>query len=207
MSTLREPKSIKMEFKIIATEILYKGFFRMNKYTLSNELFKGGWSEEYTREVFERGNAAAVLLYDPLKQTVVFVEQFRPGAITGKGSPWLMELVAGMIETGESPDEVVRRESEEEAGCKITRLTKICDYWVSPGGTSERIWLYLGEIDSSQLPDFGGLESEHEDIKVHKVPINEAFRSLDDGELNNAMSIIALQWLRLKILTKSTLWS
>ncbi len=196
-----------MEFKIIAIESLYKGFFSMNKYTLSNQLFQGGWSEEYTREVFERGNAAAVLLYDPQKQQVVFVEQFRPGAINGDGSPWLMELVAGIIETDESPSDVVRRESVEEAGCEITRLTKICDYWVSPGGTSEKIWLYLGEIDSSQLPEFAGLECEHEDIKVHQVPIAEAFEALDNGQLNNAMSIIALQWLKLKILTKSTLWS
>lgn len=195
-----------MEFKITDTENLYKGFFSMNKYTITNQLFKGGWSEAYTREVFERGNAAAVLLYDPQKQMVVFVEQFRPGAINGEGSPWLMELVAGMIETGETPDEVVRRESVEEAGCDVVRLTKICDYWVSPGGTSERIWLYLGEIDSTQLPDFAGLESEHEDIKVHRIPVKEAFESLEKGRLNNAMSIIALQWLRLKMLTKSTLW-
>ena len=196
-----------MEFKIIGTEKLYNGFFSMNKYTLSNQLFRGGWSEEYTREVFERGNAAAVLLYDPTEKVVVFVEQFRPGAIAGEGSPWLMELVAGIIETDETPDEVVRRESVEEAGCEIARLSKICDYWVSPGGTSERIWLYLGEIDSSKLPEFGGLESEHEDIKVHRVALEDAFKSLDNGVLNNAMSIIALQWLRLKILTKSTLWS
>ncbi len=196
-----------MKFKIIRKQNLYQGFFSMNKYYLANQLFQGGWSEEYSREIFERGNAAAVLLFDPKAEVVVFVEQFRPGAIGSEDSPWLMELVAGIIEQGEQPDQVVRRESIEEAGVAVSRLTKICDYWVSPGGTSERIWLYLGEVDSTNLPDFGGLESEHEDIKVHRVKLQDAFQMLEKGTLNNAMSIIALQWLKIKILTKSTLWS
>lgn len=179
----------------------------MNQYSISHQMFQGGWSEVITREVFERGNASAVLLFDPQQQQIVMVEQFRPGAVAGEGSPWLMELVAGMIEKNELPEQVVAREAIEEAGAQIKRLTKICDYWVSPGGTSERIWLFIGEIDSQHLPEYAGLESENEDIKIHKISVEQAFDWLDKGQLNNAMTIIALQWLRIKILTKSTLWS
>ena len=196
-----------MEFKIIKKESLYQGFFSLSKYSLSNELFQGGWSGEYTREVFERGNAAAVLLYDPTRDKVVLVEQFRPGAIGTDSSPWLMELVAGMIEENESPEEVVSREALEEAGCSIRRLVKIRDYWVSPGGTSERVWLFLGEVDSLQIAEFAGLDDENEDIKVHCVSACQAFDWLEGGKVNNAMSIIALQWLQIKLLSKSTLWS
>ncbi|MBV1907858.1 MAG: NUDIX domain-containing protein [Kangiellaceae bacterium] len=195
-----------MEYKILTTEPLYKGFFSLTKYRFTNELFKGGWSDEFTREVLERGNASAVLLFDPNWKQLVLVEQFRAGAIGTDSSPWLMELVAGMIELGESPAEVVCREAVEEAGASIGRLQKICDYWVSPGGTSERVWLFLGEIDSHKILDFGGLDSENEDIKVHCISVEKAFNWLDEGRINNAMSIIALQWLRLKLLRKSTLW-
>lgn len=195
-----------MEFKILKKEPLYHGFFRLNRYTLSTQLFEGGWSQEYSRELFERGDAAAILLYDAARELIILVEQFRAGAALSQQSPWLMELVAGMIESNESPESVARREAEEEAGCSVGRLTKICDYWVSPGGTTEKIWLFLGEIDSDNLPEYAGLEDENEDIKVHKVPIKQAFEWIADGKVNNAMSIIALQWLQLKLLSKSTLW-
>ena len=196
-----------MEYKKIKKEPLYRGFFKLTKYHLKNQLFQGGWSGQYTREIFERGNAAAVLLIDSKRDLLVLVEQFRPGAINTEQSPWLMEMVAGIIEENEQPEDVVVREAMEEAGCNVSRLSKICDYWVSPGGTSEKIWLFIGDVDSSEIPEYAGLDNENEDIKVHKVPIEQAFSWLDVGKINNAMSIIALQWLRVKLLSKSTLWS
>jgi len=195
-----------MQYKLIKKEPLYKGFFKLNKYYLSNQLFKGGWSETYTREVFERGNAAAALLFDQKRDRLVFVEQFRPGAIKTTESPWLIELVAGMIEENETPESVVKRESIEESGSQITQLTKICEYLVSPGGSSEKIWLYLGAVDSKKVSDYAGLKTENEDIKVHCISTQTAFEWLDKGKLNNAMTIIALQWLKLRLSDKSPLW-
>jgi ADP-ribose pyrophosphatase len=195
-----------VEFKVSKCESLYKGFFQFNKYFISNQLFAGGWSDTYTREIFERGHAAAILLFDENRDQLVFVEQFRPGAMQSEQSPWLIELVAGMIEEGELPEEVVKRESIEESGSKVKRLVKMCEYLVSPGGTTERIWLYLGEIDSTKTASFAGLESENEDIKVHCISTQKAFDWLDSGKINNAMTIIAVQWLKLRLIQQTPLW-
>lgn len=195
-----------MEFKVSKCESLYKGFFQFNKYHISNQLFAGGWSDIYTRELFERGHAAAILLFDQNRDQLVFVEQFRPGAMQTEQSPWLIELVAGMIEEGELPEEVVKRESMEESGSEVKRLLKMCEYLVSPGGTTERIWLYLGEIDSIKTAQFAGLESENEDIKVHCISTQKAFDWLESGRINNAMTIIAVQWLKLKLMQQTPIW-
>ncbi len=195
-----------MDYKISRKENLYKGFFQLNRYSIANELFSGGFSKTYTREIFERGNAAAILLLDEQRDKLVLVEQFRPGAIGTELNPWLIETVAGIVEPNESPEEVVVREAYEESGAEVMRLRKICDYLVSPGGTTERIWLFIGEIDSQNIPEFAGLEEENEDIKVHCVAVDEAFSWLDSGKINNAMSIIALQWLKLIRLSKTPLW-
>lgn len=195
-----------MQYKIHDKENVYSGFFKLNKYHLSNQLFRGGWSDQYSREIFERGHAAAVLLFDRKQDRLVFVEQFRPGAIATEKSPWLMELVAGMIEKGEQPEEVVRRETLEEAGGSVLRLQKICEYLVSPGGSTERIWLYLGEVDSHTLANYAGLDFEHEDIKIHCVSTQTAFEWLDSGRLNNAMTIIAVQWLKLHFIDQDKFW-
>ena len=195
-----------MKYKVIKREPLYDGFFKLSKYYLSNQLFKGGWSNVYTREVFERGHAAAIILFDQKQDKLIFVEQFRTGAIATEQSPWLMELVAGMIETNEQPEEVVCRESIEEAGLEVLRVKKICDYMTSPGGTTEKVWLYLGEVDSKQVPEYAGLESENEDIKVHCVSTEQAFNWLQTGYINNAMTIIALQWLKLNLNEESSIW-
>jgi len=195
-----------MQYKLVKKEPLYCGFFKLNKYHLSNQLFKGGWSKIYTREVFERGNAAAVLLFDQKRDRLIFVEQFRPGAIDSADSPWLIELVAGMIEENETPESVVKRESIEESGSQITKLKKIYEYLVSPGGTSEKVWLYLGSVDSQRVADYAGLETENEDIKVHCISTQTAFEWLDKGKFNNAMTIIALQWLKLNLSAELPLW-
>ncbi len=195
-----------MDYKILEKENLYQGFFKLNRYHLSNQLFQGDWSDVYTREVFERGHAAAVLLYDRERDKLIFVEQFRPGAIETEDSPWLIELVAGMIEKGENPEEVVRRESVEESGGTIVSLQKICEYLVSPGGSTERIWLYLGEVDSTKVLTHAGLDCENEDIKIHCVSSAIAFDWLAQGRLNNAMSIIAMQWLQLNWSDRDHFW-
>ncbi len=184
--------------EIVKRWTTYEGFFRMEKFRLRHALFRGGMSAEMSRELFERGHAVAMLPYDPVRDELVLLEQFRIGAIDDPEGPWLTEIVAGMIKPGESPEEVARREAEEEAGCPVERLIHIRDYYVSPGGTSERITLYCGLIDAGEVAEgIYGLADENEDIRVLKVRYDEALRWVDEGRINSAAPIIALQWLML----------
>lgn len=185
-------------FEILDSETVYQGFFRLERYRLHHRLFAGGMSGPVQRELFERGHAAAVLLYDPQRDAVVLLEQFRIGALQAAGGPWLLEIVAGMIEDGESAAEVVRREAMEEAGARIQRLEFICDYLVSPGGTSETISLYCGLVDSDGLGGIHGLDEEQEDIRVTVVTFDQAWALWQQGQINSASPIIALQWLAMQ---------
>jgi len=183
--------------EIVDKTVCYDGFFRLERYRLRHRLFSGAWSRVLTRELFERGHAAAVLPYDPALDAVVLVEQFRIGALEAPGSPWLLEIVAGIIDPGETPEEVVRREAVEEANCQIEALIHIYDYFVSPGGTSECISLFCGKVDATGAGGLYGLAAEEEDIRVTVVPFAEAIEQLHAGKINSAAPIIALQWLQL----------
>jgi ADP-ribose pyrophosphatase len=175
----------------------YSGFFRINRYRLRHRLFAGGWSGVIEREVFERGHAVGVLPYDPVADSLVLIEQFRIGALVAGMSPWLIEVVAGIIEEGEAPEEVARRETLEEAGLEIQALIPMCRYLVSPGGSSESVRLYCGRVDSRGAGGIHGLAEEHEDIRVDHLPYGEAMRLLEEGLVTNSVSLIALQWLAL----------
>ena len=185
------------EFEILDKEILYNGFFRMEKYRLKHTLYAGGWSAEISRELFVRGSAVAVLLYDPQTDQVVLIEQFRAGAIIQPDRAWLVEIVAGGIEEGETAIEVAYRESMEEAGCDIQELIVINEFYTTPGGCSERITLFCGKIDSSQVGGIHGLDHEDEDILVRAVDFKDAYLMLENNEIESAIPIIALQWLAL----------
>jgi len=179
---------------------LHDGFFKVDHYQIEHELFAGGRTAKFSRELFERGEASAVLLYDPVKDLVVLTEQYRIGAALDQqqASPWLLEVVAGMMEVGESAEDVARREAEEEAGCSPDELIPISSYWSSPGGTSEKVHLYCALIDSTGLGGIHGLEHEQEDILVRVIPFDVAYEGIESGEINNAATIIALQWLKLR---------
>ena len=175
----------------------YSGFFRINRYRLRHRLFAGGWSGVIEREVFERGHAVGVLPYDPVADSIVLIEQFRIGALIAGMSPWLIEVVAGIIEEGESPEAVARRETREEAGIEIQDLLPMCRYIVSPGGSSETVRLYCARVDSRGAGGIHGVAEEHEDIRVLVLPFAEAMTRVEDGGIANAVSLIALQWLAL----------
>jgi len=185
------------DFEIIARDVLFQGFFRIERYRLRHRLFSGEWSGELVRELFERGHAAAVLPYDPVRDEVVLIEQFRIGALHAPGGPWLLEIVAGMMESDETAAEVVRREAREEAGCRIEALVPIYEYLVSPGGTSERISLFCGKVDADGVGGLHGCSAEGEDIRASAVRFEEALAMLAAGRINSASPIIALQWLSL----------
>ncbi|MCE0557856.1 ADP-ribose diphosphatase [Motilimonas sp. E26] len=185
------------DVEILSQKSLYKGFFKANSYRFKHRLFAGGWSAEIEREVFERGHAAAVLLYDLPRDKLVLVEQFRFGALETCDNPWLLEMVAGIIEPGEAPDEVVRREAVEEAGVTPGRMMPMLSYLASPGGSTERLELFLAEVDSSQASGLHGLADEGEDIRVQVISRSGAMKLLQQGVINNAATVIALQWLAL----------
>lgn len=186
------------QFEIIKKEIVYPGFFRMEKYWLKHSLYAGGWSDEISRELFVRGSCVAVLLYDPNTDEVVLIEQFRAGAILQPPErAWLLEIVAGAIEEGETALEVAYRESLEEAGCEILDMLFINEFYTTPGGSSERISLFCGRIDSSKAGGIHGLDHEHEDILVRAVAFEEAYQLVESNAIESAIPIIAIQWLAL----------
>lgn len=183
--------------EILDKTLLYKGFFEIVRYRFRHRLFAGGWSGEIQREVFERGHAVAVLPYDPAADAVVLIEQFRIGALVGGLEPWQIEIVAGIMEDGEAPEDVARREAQEEAGAAIGALLPIYHYLVSPGGASESVQVYCGRVDSKGLGGIHGLPEENEDIRVEVHSFAGAMAALEAGKITNAVTIIALQWLAL----------
>lgn len=185
------------DVQVIDREPLYQGFFECNKYTLKHKLFSGEWSSEIEREFFERGKAAALLAYDKKRDAVVLVEQFRFGAMAGDQSPWLYELIAGIIDEGEDAQQVVKREAFEEAGLVIDKCQFMLSYFVSPGGTTETLDLFIANVDSSDVEGIFGLADEGEDIRVHVLPREQAYQWVTTGKINNAATIIGLQWLEL----------
>ena len=183
--------------EIFETIEAFKGYFRIIKYRLRHQLFAGGWSREITREVFERGHAAALLPYDPVLDTVVLIEQFRIGAHVAGHDPWLIEIVAGIIEECESPEDVVRRETVEEAGCKVNDLIHISTYLPSAGGTSETVSLFCGRVNAADVGGIHGCDDEDEDIRVMALPFAKALAMTESGEIANSAALISLQWLAL----------
>ncbi|ELW1646074.1 MULTISPECIES: ADP-ribose diphosphatase [Enterobacter] len=187
----------KNDVEIIARETLYSGFFSMDLYRFRHRLFNGEMSGEIKREIFERGHAAVLLPFDPVRDEVVLVEQIRIAAYDTSESPWLLEMVAGMIEEGESVEDVARREALEEAGLVVGRTKPVLSYLASPGGTSERLSIMVGEVDATTAEGIHGLVDENEDIRVHVVSREQAYQWVEEGTIDNAASVIALQWLQL----------
>ncbi|ELV8623825.1 ADP-ribose diphosphatase [Vibrio cidicii] len=188
-----------------AKETLFKGFFKMVKYRFRHKLFAGGWSNVIEREMFERGHAAAMLPYDPVRDEVVLIEQIRVGALE-HNHPWQMEIVAGMIDRDESAEEVVRREAEEEAGISVNNIHAIVSYYPSAGGCSEKLDVFIGEVDASKASGIHGLDYEDEDIRVHVMSRSQAYDLVREGKIENGASIIALQWLELNHLQLKSQW-
>ncbi|MBN8197043.1 NUDIX domain-containing protein [Thalassospira povalilytica] len=191
------------QFHILDQKRGWDGYFKLDVYRLQHDKFDGGKSAILEREVLERGHAVALLPYDPVRDEVVLIEQFRPGTLSVQNHyrdmpVWLTEIVAGIIEDGESAEDVARRETIEEAGCEIIGpLELISRYYVTPGCSSETVTMYYGRVDTSNAGGIHGLAEEGEDIRVFTVSADECFAMLQNGQLCNATATIALQWLML----------
>jgi ADP-ribose pyrophosphatase len=195
------------DVELIEKTTPYDGYFQIGVYRLRHRRFAGGWTDVMSRELFERGHAAVVLPYDPLRDEVVLIEQFRIGAYAAGIEPWLIEPVAGIVERGETPEEVARREALEEAGCEIAELEPIGTVLSSPGGCSEVSHLYCGRIDSAGVGGIHGLAHENEDIRAFTLPLDTALERLAKGEYNNASTVMTLQWLALNKERLQKKWS
>ena len=197
------------DMEIVAEKTLYKGFFTLKQIQFKHKLFAGGESEIVTRELLIKGAASAVIAYDPKADSVVLVEQVRIGAAYDPEpmrSPWLLELIAGMVEKDEKPEEVALRESKEEAGITVKNLTHCLSVWDSPGGTVERLHLFVGKVDSSQAKGIHGLADENEDIRVHVVKREQAYQWMSEGKIDNGIAVIGLQWLQLNYAQLQKRW-
>lgn len=195
------------DVKIEAVEPLYQGFFKMARYQVKHKLYEGGWSNTVQREIFERGHAVAVLPYDPTTGEFVLVEQFRVGAMETSETPWLIEIIAGIIDPGETEEDVCLREAQEEAGVELTNLYKACSYLASPGGTTERLHIFMAQVDATQAEGVHGLEHESEDILVRRVTEETAREWLANGVIDNAAALIALQWFFINKQALLSAWS
>lgn len=192
---------------IIERETCFRGFYRLDRIKLRHRQYAGGMGPQLTRELFVRHDAVCVLPYDPQRDEVVLIEQFRVGAMEKVANPWLLELVAGLIDKDEEPEEVARREAIEEADLTLTSLWPITQYFPSPGGSNERVHLFVGRCSSEGAGGVHGLAEEGEDIRVQVMALEDALSAVRDGRIDNAASIIALQWLALNREEVRGMWS
>jgi ADP-ribose pyrophosphatase len=194
--TIAPPSFTKTDVKVSRSEQAYSGFFKVHKLQLRHRLFEGGWSPTITREIFDRGSAVAAVMYDPKNKLIGLIEQFRVGALDLPQGPWLLEVVAGMTEKGESPEEVILRELQEEAQMTPVKLLPICNYLSSPGGSDEELTLFCALGDLTEISGIHGHPDEGENIRALVLPEETVFDQLYNGRFNNAATLICLQWLR-----------
>ncbi|RWU26440.1 ADP-ribose diphosphatase [Pseudomonas alkylphenolica] len=199
--------TVPKDVEIVERVNCFKGFYQLDRVRLRHELFAGGMGREISRELFVRHDAVCVLPYDPQRDEVVLIEQFRVGALGKVDNPWLIELVAGLIDKDEQPEEVAHREAVEEAGLTFSALWPMTRYFPSPGGSDELVHLYLGRCSSIGAGGLHGLEEEGEDIRVRVWAFEDALQAVRDGVIANAATIIALQWLALNRDEVRGLWS
>jgi ADP-ribose pyrophosphatase len=186
------------KFEILERETLFQGYFRVDRFQIRHETFAGGWSSPYRREVFDRGlRAVAVLLFDPEQDKIAMVEQLRPAPLARGEDPWMIELVAGIVESGETDEQTIRREAVEEANCEITALEKIAAYYASPGCMSEFTTLFVGRTSGLEDGVITGLAEENEEIRLHVMDAVQAMSLLYTRRLRDAHSMIAMQWFAL----------
>lgn len=193
------------DVSIIDKEVIYQGHSDLVKYTLNFKFFSGSWSQTVERELLEQKGAVGVLLFDPVLKKVVLIEQFRIGALEDEGSPWLLEIIAGIIGKHESIVDVARRETLEESALEILDMVPIIEYWVSPGVTTEKIALFCAKVDASSAGGIYGLTEENENIRVHVLSVSQFWDMIDNNKIRNGSAIIAALWFRLnyeKIMAK-----
>ena len=185
-----------MDWKIKQRERTYDSHFKVDKFVIQHELYSGGYSNDLIRERVTRKNSVAVLPYDPHRDELILIEQFRVGPLEQEINPWLVEIIAGLVEDGENYEEVAYREAMEEANCKIERLHFVSFFYPSPGGFAELAHVYIGKVNAENVGGVYGADHEGEDIRVNVVSVNDAFEMLENGKIRSAIPMIALYSFR-----------
>lgn len=186
------------DYDVLERREVYRGFFRLEVLKLTHRLFGGGRSPTVTREVFHQRRAVTVLPYDPVRDEVMLIEQFRAGALHVCDTPWILEAPAGMVEPGETMEAVARREVLEECGVTLGRLDYAHDYLSSPGCTTERVSVFIGEATGPLEGGIHGRPEEAEDIRARAFPVDEAFGLVRSGRITAITGIVTLQHLMLE---------
>ena len=189
---------MKLKYKIINKKNLYSGFFGLNKYEFIHEKHNGDWTNKIDREIFTGAHVSTLLPYDPLKEEIILIQQFRAGVLSRYDEDYLYEIVAGIIDEGENPEETARRECFEETGCKVKKIIPIQSYFPAPGSSESYYHLYLGEIDTFEGKRIRGLHSENEDILVKSFKVEVLRSMLREKQIINGLTLIALQWFFLE---------
>lgn len=192
---------MKPKFKIINKKNIHNGFFKMNEILLKFKKYDGSWSNEIKREIFGGAQVSAVLPYDPIKKEIVLIQQFRPGTLSKNFSNYLDEIVAGIIDVGEKPEQTAIRECKEETGCEIKKLIPIHSYFPAPGSSESFYHIFLGEIETFKGEKIMGLNTENEDILVRSFKVDKVKEMLSKGKFINGLTLIALQWFFLNMKT------
>lgn len=183
-----------MKARLIESTAEFSGFYRIRRLKLDVPRFDGNAQAPLVREVVERSDVAAALLIDPIRDTLVLVEQFRVGPFAAGDAGWLTDLVAGRIEAGHTPEDTVHREVIEEAGVPCANLQRIGCFYTAPHISSERVWLYAATVDSTQVSGTHGVADEGEDIRPLVMPRADALRLLETQTLS-LWAGVALRWL------------
>lgn len=186
--------------KDVEKKLLSDNWYTLNKYTFSYQRPDGTW-ETQEREAYDRGNGAAILLYNSKKGTVVLTRQFRmPTYVNGNEDGMMIEVCAGLLD-GDNPADCVRKETEEETGYKISNVQKVFQTYMSPGSVTEIVYLFVGEYDESmKVSDGGGADDETENIEVLELDFNDAMKMVASGEIKDAKTIMLLQHAKLNSL-------
>jgi len=183
------------DVELLERETLFQGWLRLERHRFRHALFQGGVSRIFTREVFIRNAAVALLPYDPITDRVCLIEQFRCGLYAGGEDPWSIEMVAGLMDKRESTEAVARREAHEEAGVTVKRIRAMPGGFTMPGSCDEFFHFFVGEVD---LPDttskIFGLVEEDENIKTHIISRAEAISWMDNGKIRNLPTLYVLSW-------------
>ena len=189
---------MKLKYKIINEKNLYSGFFKLKKLEFVHQKHDGSWTNQVNREIFSGAHVSTLLPYDPLKKEIILIQQFRAGVLKRYDKDYLYEIVAGIIDEGENPEEAAARECFEETGCKVNNLTPIQNYFPAPGSSESYYHLYLGEVNSFDGQRIMGLENENEDILVKSYKVNDVKDMLNEKKIKNGLTLIALQWFFLE---------
>ena len=189
---------MKLKYKIINKKNLYSGFFSLNKYEFIHEKHNGEWTSAVEREIFSGAHVSTLLPYDPIKKEIILIQQFRAGVLSRYDESYLLEIVAGIVDEGENPEQTAIRECFEETGCDVKKIYPIQSYFPAPGSSESYYHLYLGEIQAFDGERIKGLEKENEDILVKSFKIDEVRQMLKEKKITNGLTLIALQWFFLE---------